>query len=1426
MITEKELQISNMSYTEKDFQSIYPALLTLAKQLTNRWDPASSNESDPGNVLLKLAAVVGDKTNYNIDKNVLECFLPSATQETSMRMLTEALGYDMKYYQSAVANVLFKYTGNLDGGVITLPKFSTVISNDDNTVYYTLIKDVKIALSNFSVEGTAIEGSLNSLLVGNNEIIKMENLDDNNRLYFPEIMVAQNGVFITNNGQVNFDEWQLVDNLNVQVPLTKCYKFGFDSVRGLPYIEFPSDMAELIESGILVSYIVTKGVNGNVTAGTLTNLTGYDADHGNLPTGMSTDTFTENLVVYNASASTSGADKETINEAYSNFKKIIGTFDTLITTRDYANALYNLADAYGNPMISNGAVADRTNDFNHALNVVSYDSVGQYTDFIPSDDMSVADLTLYPLKPYQGQNYNPYNPSYVYNESFKPLKFKVTNTTTSDPTSETSTIYTDSEEITTDLDDMKCIGHSFRDIKGDEVCLFKTVAALDVQIFTYAKVNVIEQAEIRNNVVKALSDNFNARKLEYGYEIPYDTILDVIYSADSRIKSVSLAEPQYEVQYVTPEEPDGVPINYTDVMTKVIAENVLAGKLQLFRYDDRFEWAFGQTDIQTYDGVQSLTTNLKVYLTENSYVGADDGGGLNNYVVGKNEALQFIAPSIATKVIYPAGVFYQFNPTVSSDITERFSIEAGINYKLGLNETFEVKYVNSSGENINTSYGEGTIIRPSFELTPTGTGDDAWVKITKDNQIEIRDTVSVELNQSGTPIYWVRNNANNTLFEEGQTDVLLDTGEYFIYSNPTIDDLVILGAGTNIIRGGQNVDLSKWFIDNPLSLENINLNGLSAFTTGDWQFKQLTANNYITVRQMQVATFGEGTTVSIDGQVVDVDGASIQTATYIDGDFRGVGAGSTIEYTYGGETNTLENIVDGGWFVRTRLDVVCGPDTPQTLYSFVEGKTAGTDKKEQSITLELTSTPGLASTTVEIDGTPTGKDILFNYAVDVAGGKDISMLVTNLLTGVSSYSACLATYTKKDVYEQDITPIYHEYVPGTLETKDPQETINVSLDAAKEVVLPINIERFETEEPSQEEIEESGLSDNLDYKPYATYIIPLLVSLDNNATSPTEITIESKPEGALKFYKYNSSTYTLLTSGVAPADWSTNWTSYFTHDDLYGYEPVDSEVSGNLYVAPAYEANKYYRYDGEEELDSINASGLYNLEVVAGWLGEYPYYDTDDASVSDEDKLIEARPAYTSVVLAAQPSDWPTGYYTKEGNVYTPVPSGTTFSAGTYYVALNSVGDICKVLYSVEGGEPAGLYQWSGTEWELIPNSSPSDYEIHLTVDPGENVTVAETLNIGMIHKINGLNLAISSADNEENVLSAIDDLTKNAVNSDGASVTFHYTYTPDNSMVIETDNMALAEAFWDVNNVVNKFTISQLNLEDSNISIARSSQL
>ena len=112
MLNNNELNTLRFSPTNKDYYQIWGELLETASKISERWDPTSTNESDPGIVLLKVLTAIADKLNYNIDKNILEAFMPTAAQEDSMRRLCDMLGYNIKYYQSAVTPVTIRYSGN------------------------------------------------------------------------------------------------------------------------------------------------------------------------------------------------------------------------------------------------------------------------------------------------------------------------------------------------------------------------------------------------------------------------------------------------------------------------------------------------------------------------------------------------------------------------------------------------------------------------------------------------------------------------------------------------------------------------------------------------------------------------------------------------------------------------------------------------------------------------------------------------------------------------------------------------------------------------------------------------------------------------------------------------------------------------------------------------------------------------------------------------------------------------------------------------------------------------------------------------------------------------------------------------------------------------------------------------------------------
>lgn len=605
MITEKELNLINLSATKKDFYQIWNELLEVASKISERWDPLSTNETDPGIVLLKVLTATADKLNYNIDKNILEAFMPTAAQEESMRKLCDMMGYTMKYYQSATTNITFYYSGNtksaetaLPASGLTIPIF-TPITNADKDISYITTSQGTLLNDQTTIEIPCIEGQLAKCESDTDNIISLIHLDESNRYYLPETQIAENGLFVYNiSDNIKSDAWTRIDNLNTQPAHSKVYKFGFDSQEYRPYIQFPDDIGNLIEDGLEIYYIRTSGAQGNVSAKTLTVFEKPNLDE------WADYADNDSFIVTNYSAATNGKNPETINQAYSAFKKTIGTFDTLVTCRDYMNKIYSLVSSQNVPLVSNIMVSDIRDDINRAQTICSFNDFGLcYVDksnkvTIEKDKKSVSvdaiepfDLVLYPFRTYNNLGtITDYKNSFTYNDSNNTL-------------------------IETLLKDSKTIAHNFKYPSNDEIVCIKNYLRLNAKISTTTKVGALEELAIIANIKAALFNTFNMRELEFGQEIPFDIILECIENADNRIKNVSLEEPALYTKFLCQDgseydcittEDDTDDKNSEDIKQKIIKanklynklalRNILAGKVKLFNYDDSFAYDFTETD--------------------------------------------------------------------------------------------------------------------------------------------------------------------------------------------------------------------------------------------------------------------------------------------------------------------------------------------------------------------------------------------------------------------------------------------------------------------------------------------------------------------------------------------------------------------------------------------------------------------------------------------------------------------------------------------------------------------------------------------------------------------------------------------------------------------------------------------------------------
>lgn len=1082
MITKTDLEISNVSYTNKDFAAIYTELLELATKISGKFKPAESNEGDPFIVLLKLMAFVGDKINYNIDKNVLERFMSSATQEKSVQELTTMLGYNMSYYRAATTNVVCKYnftgaeqySGSTNSSAtngIYIPKYTKFMDSSGNIMFVSTEAGYINPSSKSSNAIPVIQGDVKSLTTLSSDVISLENLDGENRVFFPESMVAENGVFIdggSSDDDSSDSDWERVSNLNSAEYGSYSYEFGYDSDEKLPYVKFPEWITKIIGSGLTISYVVTEGASGNVSSKAITSITLGD-DY--LPTYADEDvTVTSgNITVVNSEAANNGEDPETINEAYEGFKKTIGTFDTLVTCRDYANAIYNALDDYSNDLVSNVQVADRRTDLNYGCDVATFTTAGpQMRSIISVDEsgspvISAYDLCLYPLTSSNDMEMSVDSGKYEgYDRTFDALY--------------------DASSIKEYIEGSKCLSHDYKKYKVGDIYSIRNHYRVEAVLSTTYKVTSTEQYDILLNANNALAKAFNARKVDFGHEIPTSRIREVIEESDSRIKDVDLYEPEVTPMgyVITAATSDG---HYTleeralsnangdsDWFKRVVARNVLAGRIELFNYNDAFDFGYGESGGSVTAGINRFTSSPNI-----TSVSAD------GYKLLSNEVVELISPAyVADGTTYPYGVNYHLKlngdtsqainlssvtfsggsatltysdgetqvkaatslsvgkrtittesdaDAVSLFITSANSYKYVIangdygseilqfpaptaNVKIGKNQAYTLKsgdklvmqWTNSSEQSEEKVFQTGDIVKPNFDMYTTeyrrqvkgetalqktlsdGTTQFFFTLGTSDELTEVkRDSQSIT---SKKCCYWSVSDADNSISFDDVGEYILGEGEYFFYADPNFTELFTFGPGTLIKVTGLGTDKAGWTADK--------VSDISVITEGDLDsyrslFKTVECNSATGSSAKSIEFVVQDIiTLSSGDKIRGVDSLENNTFASID---------SGASYKLGEDDWTSLPSKPEGWKARALLDLVSGPETPQTLVgnqtiSFYDDTS---DTPEEPI-LEIAS----------------GKTFRLNELKQVTGGVQKELTYVNLSLKQQSMTAYAYDYSIPD----------------------------------------------------------------------------------------------------------------------------------------------------------------------------------------------------------------------------------------------------------------------------------------------------------------------------------------------------------------------------------------------------------------------------
>ena len=994
-MTQDEELISNISYTNSDFRTIFPQLLDTAKKLSNKWDPSLSNESDPGNILLKEAAIIGDKNNYHIDKNVLECFPLSATQQSTARQLYDLAGYNMHWYRSGYAIIqlsLLKSITNINSendlelDYIKLEPGRQVCDSTGEYVYSLLQSTTLSTLGRIeSVE--AIQGTIEQYEINGDYDITIDNLDENLRIYFPQNYIAENGVFVYDKDvdvqnvgyHNNYDAtsqlgyWGKVDNLTQYPAKSKVFKFGLDLDSDKCYIQFPEEIISLIGSGLHIYYTITKGNDGNVKASVLNSFVNDIVEQGD----EDSVSLNQYIKVSNL-PSIGGVDPETLQSAYKNYKRTIGTYDTLVSRRDYNNAIYNLKkdDEKNLNLVSNAFVTDRVSDINCSQSVIVNDGSKPYSkNYVKEDSLNSYDVVLYLLKqPTSLLNIDDYN------ETFKPDLSKTTLNI-----------------IEQDLDEYKSVQHNLQYISdnssvNDPYFDITNIIRLNGNITTYYRVTKAEAKQIEANVTNKLIQLYNSRELVFGDQIYYDDLISAIKSADDRIRNVNLDIPNYE-PYIQ-KASDSVPVSLYQaspdrslINNETIAKMVLSGNVQLFNFLDDFQVDFGQTDAHEIPNVATITTTNEINLST-TYKELDE-----------NDIIQIVTPNIQVDKTYSATVRYSYRGA---------TVNSGEVYVLTDNDVLYVIYANEIGTLGAHKVPTNTAIRPQgFQLTSTGTSQINPEDTKGESKLLAGQSLEEVVISQGTInglsdniYYYIVTNSIKTeqtndedgykqfynLILKKDEPYVLQENEYFIYTSQNLNGLIVLGSGTSL-------QLSDDFSENTYILQSPILDLDKVYETSFEDIFNETDN------------------------IWDKFNAKV---TRIDNDIITLTEGDSIKCT---NPVTLRNILQD---INGIITYKFKEDNTEYVVNTIAGLAGYTIKARSTMILQANS---IGSQTLNGNQTiifnndttnPISKDnndkyysILFSYPINILGGNNIDVRILNESTG--KYEALLSAL----VFTQD-----------------------------------------------------------------------------------------------------------------------------------------------------------------------------------------------------------------------------------------------------------------------------------------------------------------------------------------------------------------------------------------------------------------------
>ena len=246
---------------------------------------------------------------------------------------------------------------------------------------------------------------------------------------------------------------------------------------------------------------------------------------------------------------------------------------------------------------------------------------------------------------------------------------------------------------------------------------------------------------------------------------------------------------------------------------------------------------------------------------------------LDTYTLNQNEYIQILSPNYISDITYSMYVNYRY-----SNIDTSGFITANTDHTLQTGEEIVLLYT-QDGVDKQVTLTSGEVVNANFNIYPTdnlttNVSKKEWVDSTGEartsnfRQLTSNQTIStrklMQTKLSGTDIwcYWIVDKKDSSgrsiLFDTNDDEIILNNNEYFIYTNSSLNEMIILGAGTKLTKPvGSD---SEWWVldDQDITIESITKYGTSINQSISWKKGIDFAGYPMYITEMSVITLSEG----------------------------------------------------------------------------------------------------------------------------------------------------------------------------------------------------------------------------------------------------------------------------------------------------------------------------------------------------------------------------------------------------------------------------------------------------------------------------------------------------------------------------------------------------------------------------------------